>query len=297
MSKDLSVTRREAIASIGAAALASAALADTKTPVAPLTGRANPQGRFASKVVLITGGTSGIGKATAYAFAREGARVGFCGRREELGKANAAEIAAFGGQAIFIRADVSRESDVEGFVKAVVDRWGRLDIAFNNAGIDRPSKPLHETDAATHRELMAVNLDGVFFSLKHEIAQMLRQTEPGGCIVNVSSVGGYRGYPGVGTYSASKAGVLSLTRTAASEYSEKNIRVTSVSPGPIVTPMLERAVKDWNLPGLEAFAGGAANKRNGTPEEIARAVVWLCSPEASYLAGTDVLIDGGYLLK
>lgn len=293
------LSRRAAVtAGLGAiATTAAASFANTQQPVQPRTGEADPRGKFADKIALITGATSGIGKSTALALAGEGARVAFCGRREELGRSVQREIEAMKGQAMFVRADVTDENQVRDFVDATARAWGRIDICFNNAGIDRPNAPLHQTDTALFNQVIDVNLRGAFFTLKHVVSQMLRQQPQGGHIVNIASVGGHRGYPGIIAYSASKAALLSMTRTAASELSDKNIRVNSVSPGPVVTPMLERAQRDWALPGLEAFAAGAAVKRNATPEEIARAVMWLCSPEASYVAGADLLLDGGYLLK
>jgi NAD(P)-dependent dehydrogenase (short-subunit alcohol dehydrogenase family) len=297
---DSTPSRREvlqAAALLGISAVAARAAANTKDAVAPGADRANSNGTFAGKVVWITGGARGIGKATALAFARQGAKVAICDILEGEGQAVAQQITAMGGTSLFVTADVSDENAVKSFVEATAKQWGRIDIAFNNAGIDRPNAPIHQTDTKQFNELIAVNLNGVFFSLKHVIAQMLQQQPQGGHIVNIASVGGHRGYGGIIGYSASKAAVLSMTRTAASEVSDKNIRVNSISPGPIVTAMLERAQKDWGLPGLEAFAAGAAVKRNGTPEEVARAVMWLCSPEASYIAGADLLIDGGYLLK
>lgn len=297
------VSRREMIQgaavalAASAAGMAGTAFADTQTAVSPKEGRANPDGRFAGKSVLITGATSGIGRATALAFAIEGARVAFCGRRASMGAEVAEEITGRGGRALFIQADVNEEAQVERFVSESVAAHGRADILFVNAGIDRPPASTHETDTALFDEVIATNLRAVFFTLKHGIAQMLRQTEPGGHIVNVASVGGHRGYPGITAYSAAKAAVLSMTRTAASEYSDKNIRVNSVSPGPIDTPMLRRAMRDWGLDSMDGFAQGAAVKRVATPEEVARAVMWLCSPDASYVAGADLLVDGGYLLK
>lgn len=297
---DAALSRRDVLQ---AAAIASAsmvaipALANTKDPVAPAADSANAQGTFAGKVVWITGGARGIGKATALAFARQGAKVAICDVLTAEGQAVADQITAMGGASLFVTADVSSEAAVEGFVQATAKQWGRIDIAFNNAGIDRANAPIHQTDSKQFGELIAINLNGVFFSLKHVINQMLSQQPQGGHIINIASVGGHRGYGGIIGYSASKAAVLSMTRTAASEVSDKNIRVNSISPGPIVTAMLERAQKDWGLPNLDAFAQGAAVKRNGTTEEVARAVMWLCSPEASYIAGADLLIDGGYLLK
>lgn len=281
----------------GATGVAGTTLADTQTPVRPKEGRANPNGRFAGKSVLITGATSGIGRATASAFALEGARVAFCGRRANLGAEVVDEINRRGGHALYVQADVNEEAQVERFVAEAVRAHGRADILFANAGIDRPPAPTHETDTSLFDQVIATNLRAVFFTLKHGVAQMLRQPDPGGHIVNIASVGGHRGYPGITAYSAAKAAVLSMTRTAASEYSDKNIRVNSVSPGPIDTPMLRRAMRDWGLESMDGFAQGTTVKRVATPEEVARAVMWLCSPDASYVAGADLLVDGGYLLK
>lgn len=295
----VSIDRRAALALGGAAVVgvAAGALANTQRAVEPLASARGATGRFAGKVAWITGGARGIGRATALAFAREGASVALCDVLKDEGAAVAKEVEALGARAMFVQADVSDEKQVQGFVEATVKAWGRVDCAFNNAGIDRPNAPLHTTDTAQFRELIDVNLCGVFYSLKHVVAQMLAQQPQGGCIVNIASVGGHRGYGNIVGYSASKAAVLSMTRTAASEVSAKNIRVNCVSPGPIVTAMLERAVKDWGLPDIEAFGAGAAVKRNGTPEEVARAVLWLCGEESSYVAGADLVIDGGYLLK
>jgi NAD(P)-dependent dehydrogenase (short-subunit alcohol dehydrogenase family) len=297
---DLPSIDRRAALSLGAAAVAgvaASALANTQRAVEPLAGARGAGARFAGKVAWITGGSRGIGRATALCFAKEGANVAICDVLKDEGEAVAKEIESLGVKALFVHADVSDEKQVQGFVDATVKAWGRIDCAFNNAGIDRPNAPLHTTDTAQFRELIDVNLCGVFFSLKHVVGQMLRQQPQGGCIVNIASVGGHRGYGNIIGYSASKAAVLSMTRTAASEVSGKNIRVNCVSPGPIVTAMLERAVKDWGLPNLDAFAAGAPVQRNGTTEEVARAVLWLCSDESSYVAGADLVIDGGYLLK
>lgn len=281
-------------AGLGAAAMAGSALGQVRTPVQPESGRANPQGRFREKVVLITGATSGIGKATAYAFAREGAKVFFCGRREELGRANEREILAFGGEAAFMRADVRREADVRALVGACVKKYGRVDVAFNNAGVESPPKTLAELTPDEWADVIATNQTGVFLSMKYEIPVMLRQG--GGAIVNNASVGGHRGFAMIGPYGASKAAVLQLTRIAALEYADKNIRVNSISPGAVDTPMLRRAIASWGA-SVDDTARGYPLKRLTTPEEMARAVMFLSGDEASAVLGTDFDVTGGYLTR
>jgi NAD(P)-dependent dehydrogenase (short-subunit alcohol dehydrogenase family) len=256
--------------------------------------KANKNGKFAKKVVLITGATSGIGETTAYAFAREGASVMFCGRRESLGKQVEARIKSFGGEATYMKADVSRENELRIFIEKCVGKYGRLDIAYNNAGIDLPPAPLHETSLEDFNRQMAINSTGVFLSMKYELQQMVKQNS--GAIVNVASIGGHRGFPNIAGYSASKAAVLSLTRTAAIEYAPKNIRINAISPGPIETPMMQRVYDQWKVT-REQLASGYPIQRTGQPEEVAQAIMWLCSDEASYIIGADLQIDGGYLVK
>jgi NAD(P)-dependent dehydrogenase (short-subunit alcohol dehydrogenase family) len=212
---------------------APGALASTQNPIQPAAGRANSNGRFKDKVVLITGATSGIGKATAYAFARQGAKVLFCGRRKELGEQNAREIEALGGQAAFMRADVRNEEEVRNLVNACVQRYGRIDIAFNNAGIEAPPKTVADLSLAEWNNVMNSNLTGVFLGMKYQVPVMLKQGS--GCIVNTASVGGHRGFAMIGPYGASKAAVIQLTRVAALEYADKNIRINSISPGAVDT--------------------------------------------------------------
>lgn len=282
------VTSRRALIAGGAglAALAaqSAAAADLKTPPQAASTLA-AQGRFAGKVVLITGATSGIGRATAKAFALEGAKVMFCGRREGLGQEVQAEIRAAGGEALFRRADVRAEADVAALVAACVQAFGGLDIAFNNAGIaGRAGAMGPEFDWAVHNDIMATNLEGVVRCINHQVPAL--KARGGGAIINTASVLGYVGSGPVMSYALSKAGVLSLTRSAALQLAGDNIRVNAVSPGPIDTPMMG---------GGAAQASGARTPagRAGQPEEVAHAVMYLADSAASYVTGEDLKVDGG----
>lgn len=295
------ITRRQilTVGSVGVAGVASAiaagqAQANTQKPVAPLSGKANSEGKFKDKVVLITGATSGIGKATAYAFAKEGAKVFFCGRRANLGDANVREIQAFGGEAAYMQADVRNEDDVRNFINACVKKYGRIDIALNNAGIESPPKSIAELSLAEWNNVIATNVTGVFLSMKYEIPHMLRQG--GGIIINTASVGGHQGFSNIAPYGASKAGVMSLTRTGAMELTGKNIRSNSFSPGAVDTPMLRRALSSWGMT-TEVAAKEYPINRLATPEEMARVVMWLSSSDATIMIGTDIDATGGYLTK
>ena len=290
-------TRRQLLAG-GAAAVAIAMLpatgnANTGQPVQPRRGPADAQGRFAGKVVLVTGATSGIGRTTAEAFAREGARVMFCGRREGLGAEVETGIRAFGGEATYRRADVRVEADVRALIDACVERYGRIDVAFNNAGVEtsRPG-PLADQPLDDWHNVLTTNATGVFVSMKYEIPQMLQQG--GGVIVNTGSVSSHVGWPLIGPYNASKHAVWSLTRVASLEYAPRNIRVNMVSPGAAATPMLERALVGFGTT-PEAVAQTIPIRRISTPEEIARIVLFLASDEASTLSGMDVDATGGML--
>ncbi len=282
---------------LGAMALAASGsdvIGQTKTPVEPKPDRANLNGKFANKVVLITGATSGIGEGTAYAFAKEGAKVFFCGRRENLGKQIESKIKGFGGEAIYLRADVRKEEDVKNFVDACIWKYGRVDIAFNNAGVESPPATIAEHTLETWTNVMTTNATGVFLSMKYELPVMLRQN--GGAIVNNASVSGHGGFATIAPYSASKHAILSLTKVAALEYADKNIRVNSISPGAVDTPMLRRAMAAWKL-SEQQIADDYPIKRLATTEEMARAVMFLASDEASVIVGTDVDVTGGYLTK
>jgi NAD(P)-dependent dehydrogenase (short-subunit alcohol dehydrogenase family) len=245
------------------------------------------------KVVLVTGGGSGIGRASAVAFAGAGAKVVVSGRRETEGLETVGLIKKTGGQGTFIQADVSKEADVERLVNQTVAAYGHLDAAFNNAGVEgEVGKPTHEQSVANYRAVMDTNVLGVLLAMKHEIGAMLKNG--GGAIVNNASVGGLVGFPGVSVYVASKHAVGGLTKTAALEYAKQGVRVNAVAPGGIETPMLNRFTGG---PGSEFFnqlAGMHPIGRLGRPEEIAEAVLWLCSDKASFVTGLSLTADGGW---
>lgn len=246
---------------------------------------------LAGKVALVTGGSTGIGFAAAQQFAREGASVVIANTNAEKGEAAAQKIRDAGGEASFIRTDVSKVEEVQSLVVQTVRRYGRLDYAFNNAGVPAMG-PISATDEATWDKTIDVNLKGVFFSMKYEIEQMLKNG--GGAIVNTSSTAGGKGMAGLSAYVASKHGVNGLTKALALEYAEAGIRINSVMPGPIDTPMMD-GVKEM-MPGADAqFVSMVPAKRIGKPEEVAEAVVWLCSDAASYVTGTNFPVDGGML--
>ena len=254
-------------------------------------------GILAGKAALVTGGASGIGRATALAMAREGARVAVSDRTEERSAETVALINAAGGQAIAIGGDVANEDDVVAMVARAVAAFGRIDCAFNNAGIGGGvvgprNQRLHEMSRASFDGMLAINLTGVFLCMKHEIIQMLAQGgEPrGGAIVNTASVAGLIGLPTSSNYVAAKHGVVGLTKTAAMEYARDNIRVNCVNPGYIATPMTEETVRTR----LEALMTKVPMNRMGQPEEIAEAVVWMCSDKASFMTGACHVVDGGY---
>ena len=248
---------------------------------------------FEGKVALITGGGSGIGRAAAVAFAEAGARVVVSGRREAEGLETIALIKKAGGQGTFVRGDVSNEADVEKLVAQTVKTNGRLDAAFNNAGIEgEVGKPTHEQSVANYRSVIDINVLGVLLAMKHEIGAMLKNG--GGAIVNNASVGGLVGFPGVSVYVASKHAVLGLTKTAALEYAKQGIRVNAVSPGGIETPMLNRFTGGPGTDFANQLAGMHPIGRLGRPEEIAEAVVWLCSDKASFVSGVSLAADGGF---
>jgi len=245
-----------------------------------------------NKVALVTGGTTGIGRDTAILFAKAGAKVVVSGRRETEGEETSNLIRAAGGDGLFVKSDVSKSSDVQSLVQKTVEKFGRLDIAFNNAGIEGKWIPLIEQSLEDWDAVIDINLKGTWLCLKYEIQQMLKQGG-GGSIVNMSSVAGLMGAAGAGVYCASKHGVIGLTRTAALENAAHGIRVNAVCPAVIETAMADRA-----------FADPEASKRVlalhpigrfGKPIEVAEAVLWLCSGKSSFMTGHYIVLDGGML--
>jgi NAD(P)-dependent dehydrogenase (short-subunit alcohol dehydrogenase family) len=249
---------------------------------------------FNGKVALVTGGTSGIGKVTALAFAKAGAKVVISGRREKEGLAVVGEITKAGGTAHFVAADVSKEADVKRLVEQTVAKFGRLDIAFNNAGVESTG-PLTEVTEANYRQVFDINVWGVMTSMKYEIPAMLKTG--GGAIVNTSSVAGHIGMPGVSVYIASKHAVEGLTKTAALEFARQGIRVNAVAPAAIATDMFDRFTGGANSPQAKAFAEQHPVGRVGTAEEVASAVLYLSSDAASFITGVSLLVDGGMVAK
>lgn len=250
---------------------------------------------FKDKVALITGGGSGIGRATALALAKAGAAVVIGNRNREQGQAVVAEITSAGGRAAFLRTDVSQIADVQALVQHAVKKFGRLDLAFNNAGVEGDQKPLHEQDLEAANQLIDVNIKGVFWSMKYEIEAILKNApnakgEGRGAIVNCGSVFGINGAATWSLYSASKHAITGMSKTAALDYATEGIRVNTIAPGPIETPLLAKAGGgDANV-----FASVVPMKRIGKPEEVASAVVWLLSDEASFVTGHTLVVDGGY---
>jgi NAD(P)-dependent dehydrogenase (short-subunit alcohol dehydrogenase family) len=239
-------------------------------------------------VVLITGALTGIGRATAFAFAQEGSRVVISGRRDDAG-ALVTQLRALGAEAEFVRADVRREDDVRNLVDKTVERFGRLDVAVNNAGTEGQPGPLTEQSAETYAATFDTNVLGTILSLKHEMRVMLAQGH--GSIVNLSSTMGSRGAAGASMYVASKHAVEGLTKAAALEGAAAGVRVNAVAPGPVDTELLNRFTGT-----AERKAGAAATvpmKRLGTPEEIAQAIVFLASDKADYLTGQIIGVNGG----
>ena len=251
-------------------------------------------GRLDGKVALITGGSSGIGRATAQIFAREGAKVVVADVGVEGGEETVRLIQAAGGEAVFIKTDVAQAADVEAMVKKAVDTYGRLDCAFNNAGIEGVVKPTVEYGEADWDRVLAINLKGVWLCMKAELQQMLKQGS--GAIVNTASVAGLVGLSGFSAYVAAKHGVNGLTKTAALEYAKAGIRVNAVCPGAIRTPMFERGVRD--NPGIEEqVVAMEPIGRMAAPAEVGEAVVWLCSDAASFVTGLPMAVDGGWVAQ
>jgi NAD(P)-dependent dehydrogenase (short-subunit alcohol dehydrogenase family) len=246
--------------------------------------------RFTGRVALVTGAASGIGQATAVAFAREGARVAILDRTADALQPTAEAVRAAGGEGLVLACDIARPEQVEAAIAETVATFGRLDIAFNNAGVENVAAPVAEIALADWDRILDINLRGTFVCMKHEIAQMLRQG--GGVIVNTASGAGIRGVAGGASYAASKHAVIGLTKSAALDYATANIRVNAVLPGNIATPMMDR------------FTGGDIQKaidlepvgRLGRPEEIAEAVLWMSADLGAFVTGAAISVDGGWSL-
>lgn len=246
------------------------------------------------KVALVTGGSSGIGRATALACAREGAKVAVADIVVGGGEETAQMVKDAGGEAIFIKADMTKAAELEAMVNTIVETYGRLDCAHNNAGVEGALGKTSNYDEAEWDKVIAINLTGVWLCMKYEIPQMLKNG--GGSIVNTASAAGLLGVPNMPAYAASKHGVVGLTKTAALEYAKAGIRVNCVCPGIIQTPMVSRLTGE--RPGMfEKIATAEPIGRVGKPEEIAESVVWLCSDLASFVTGHAMSVDGGIVAQ
>ena len=251
-------------------------------------------GQLDGKVALITGAGSGIGRASALAFAREGAKVAVADIVVEGGEETVRMVKEAGGEAFFIKVDVANAAEVEAMVNAVVDTYGRIDCAYNNAGIEGRLASTDEYPEDVFDKVIDINLTGVWLCMKYELPHMLKQGS--GAIVNTASGAGLIGVAGMSAYVASKHGVVGLTKTAALEYAKSGIRVNSVCPGLIQTPMVERITADQPQLG-EALVAAEPVGRTGKPEEIAESVVWLSSDAASFVTGHAMSVDGGFVAQ
>jgi NAD(P)-dependent dehydrogenase (short-subunit alcohol dehydrogenase family) len=249
---------------------------------------------FDGKVALVTGGGSGIGRATALAFAREGAKVVIGNRNVQRGDETVSMIRKAGGTGSFQRTDVLVAAEIEALVNHAVTTYGGLDLAFNNAGIEGDVRPLVEETEANYDAVMDVNVKGVWLSMKYEIPRIVERG--GGAIVNCASVAGLIGFPGIGIYVASKHAVIGLTKNAALEYSAQGIRINAVNPAVIDTEMADRVAAGANMK-KEDLSTLHPIGRIGRVEEVAEAVVWLCSGKSSFVTGHSLIIDGGFTAR
>jgi len=245
-------------------------------------------------VAIVTGGGSGIGRATAKRFASDGAQVVVTDVDADGGEETVSQIEADGGEATFLEADVTDEDDVKATVETAVDTYGGLDFAFNNAGIEGANESSSQQSRSNWDQVIDINLTGVFLGIREQLPAMLE--DGGGAIVNTASVAGLLGFPNLSPYVASKHGVVGLTKTAAVEFSADGVRVNAVCPGVIETPMVART-REEDPEMMEQTAAATPIGRLGEPEEIAAAVVWLCSDDASFVTGESLVVDGGYSVQ
>lgn len=249
---------------------------------------------FKNMTALVTGAASGIGRETALEFARNGADVVLADTQEVAGAQVARQIEELGRRALFVRCDVSKDSEVKELHRRAIETFGRIDFAFNNAGIEGKQAVTPECSEENWNRVIDINLKGVWLCMKYQIPQMLKQGK--GSIVNCSSIAGQIGFPGIPAYVASKHGVMGLTKTAALEYAKANIRVNVVCPGVIQTPMIDRFTHG-EAQVQQALVAGEPVGRVGRPEEIASAVLWLCSDGASFVTGESLTVDGGWVAQ
>jgi len=251
---------------------------------------------FEGKVALITGGSSGMGRTTALAFAQKGAKIVVASRREKEGEETVAMIKEIGSEAIFVKTDITQVIEVENLVNQTINTYARLDYAFNNAGVEGILGPSIEQTESNWNYIIDINLKGVWLSMKYQIPAMLKNG--GGAIVNNASIYGLMGLANLSIYCASKHGVIGLTKAVALEQATAGIRINTVCPGIIQTDMVDRAFgKDDDSEGKVQMAASHPIGRLGKPEEIANAVVWLCSDSASFITGHSLTIDGGYTIQ
>lgn len=249
---------------------------------------------FHGKVALVTGATSGIGKATAIMFARNGAKTVVAGRNRQRGQEVVGQIESEGGEAIFVEVDMQDQVEIKQMIDTTVETFGRLDFAFNNAGISGRPALTHETKLRDFREIIDVNLNSVFLSMKYELEEMVKNG--GGNIVNCSSYGGTHGVGGMSAYTASKHGVIGLTKAAAVEYAKLGVRINAVCPGSVQTPLIEAlsdVAGDISAGTSEGQAEQPGMNRVGTPNEVAEVVLFLCSEASTFVTGATIAIDGG----